>query len=196
MAWSRTVFSGPLEVSYNKLFPEKHGVRRRRRQHQTRNIKLFFSSMHHPDSYDWSKCKRFCLYGSLFVAPSLYVWVRFAGRMWPKHDLRTAMTKAMVEQITYGPFASASFFFGMTWLETKRFDLARQEVADKFLPTYKVRWRFYYRNNIMPSRLSWNLLNKAEHFFINNNKYLNLLIIRNLIRIAGWNVCVANSINH
>lgn len=72
------------------------------------------------------------------MAPTLYAWVRFSGRIWPRRDLRTAMTKALVEQVTYGPFASATFFFAMTYMETKNTALARKEVADKFLPTYKV----------------------------------------------------------
>lgn len=53
-------------------------------------------------------------------------------------SFRAAVTKAAVEQMSYGPFASASFFFGMTYLETKNVQLAKDEVADKFLPTYKV----------------------------------------------------------
>lgn len=78
------------------------------------------------------------MYGSLFVAPTLYAWVKLAGRIWPQVNFRTAVTKAAVEQMTYGPFASASFFFGMTYLETHSFELAKHEVAEKFIPTYKV----------------------------------------------------------
>lgn len=90
------------------------------------------------ETYDWTKCFRFSAYGALFVAPTLFAWVRFSGRIWPQRDLRTAMKKALVEQVTYGPFASATFFFAMTYMETRNTALARQEVADKFLPTYKV----------------------------------------------------------
>lgn len=81
---------------------------------------------------------RFSAYGALFVAPTLYAWVRFSSRVWPQTDLRTAMTKALVEQVTYGPFASATFFFAMTYIETRNTAMARKEVAEKFLPTYKV----------------------------------------------------------
>ncbi|XP_030378571.1 mpv17-like protein isoform X3 [Scaptodrosophila lebanonensis] len=44
----------------------------------------------------------------------------------------------MVEQISYGPFACASFFFGMSLLERKTFTEAIEEVKEKFAPTYKV----------------------------------------------------------
>lgn len=90
------------------------------------------------------------------MAPTLYAWVRFSGRVWPQRDLRTAMTKALVEQVTYGPFASATFFFAMTYLETRNTALARKEVAEKFLPTYKVFVRafaVYFSLRVFNSRL-------------------------------------------
>lgn len=78
------------------------------------------------------------MYGSLFVAPTLYGWVRLAGRIWPNTNVRTAITKACIEQLTYGPAAIASFFLAMTYLETKSVQLAKEELAEKFLPTWKV----------------------------------------------------------
>ena len=87
---------------------------------------------------DWAKCARFSLFGSLYVAPTLYAWVRISSRIWPKTNFRTALTKAVVEQTTYGPFAIVSFFSIMTYAETKSIALAKEEVLDKFLPTYKV----------------------------------------------------------
>ncbi|KAF4533274.1 hypothetical protein B566_EDAN010509 [Ephemera danica] len=45
---------------------------------------------------------------------------------------------ALVEQISYGPFAMCSFFFGMSLLEGKGVSGAATEVRTKFEPTYKV----------------------------------------------------------
>lgn len=90
------------------------------------------------DTYDWSKCLRFSLYGSLFVAPTLYGWVRFTTYVWPASNLRTAMYKSVCEQLSYGPAATASFFFLMSLLEYRTVQEAVDEVRDKFLPTFKV----------------------------------------------------------
>lgn len=49
-----------------------------------------------------------------------------------------SLFQALVEQVTYTPFAMTSFYFGMTLLEMKTIDDAKKEVADKFLPTYRV----------------------------------------------------------
>lgn len=45
------------------------------------------------DAYDWKKCLRFGLYGGLFVAPTLYCWVRLSSKMWPKMSLSNGITK-------------------------------------------------------------------------------------------------------
>lgn len=90
------------------------------------------------DTYDWTKCVRFSLYGSLFVAPTLYGWVRLTTYIWPVSNLRTAVYKSVCEQFSYGPAATASFFFLMSLLEYKTLEDAKQEVREKFLPTFKV----------------------------------------------------------
>lgn len=89
-------------------------------------------------NYDWKKAMRFSMYGSLVVAPTLYAWVRFSVRVFPHQSIGSAVTKAAVEQVTYGPAATCLFFFGMTLLESQDWQLAKKEVADKFFTTYKV----------------------------------------------------------
>lgn len=51
----------------------------------------------------------------------------------PGHPLQ-----AIVEQLSYGPFACVSFFMGMSLLELKSFSQAVEETKEKALPTYKV----------------------------------------------------------
>ncbi|KAG8222024.1 hypothetical protein J437_LFUL002785 [Ladona fulva] len=46
--------------------------------------------------------------------------------------------QAVVEQITYTPFAMVCFYFIMSLMESKGVDGAAEEVSNKFLPTYKV----------------------------------------------------------
>lgn len=46
--------------------------------------------------------------------------------------------QAVVEQVSYTPFAMVSFYFGMSLLEGKSIEMAKQEVYNKFLPTYQV----------------------------------------------------------
>lgn len=88
--------------------------------------------------YDWAQAGRFCLYGSCFVAPTLYGWIRFSSYIWPRSNLKTAIKKALIEQVSYGPAAMVCFFFGMSLLEGKTIEYATHEVKNKFLPTYKV----------------------------------------------------------
>ncbi|XP_018335545.1 mpv17-like protein [Agrilus planipennis] len=90
------------------------------------------------DNLDWNQVLRFSLYGGLFTAPTLYGWVRISTIIWPSTNLKTALTKAVVEQITYGPAALICFFFGMSLLQFKSIEEAKEEVRNKFLPTWKV----------------------------------------------------------
>lgn len=78
------------------------------------------------------------MYGSLYVAPSLYGWVKITSKIWPVTNIRTAMMKTVLEQLSYGPLATASFFFIISLMEHKTVEESKQEVVDKFWPTYKV----------------------------------------------------------
>ncbi|CAK1552039.1 unnamed protein product [Leptosia nina] len=90
------------------------------------------------NSYDWLRCARFGLYGSCYVAPTLYTWLTIASTVWPATTLKSALIKTFFETITYTPFAMCSFYFGMSLLEGNAFDEAVAEVKAKFWPTYKV----------------------------------------------------------
>lgn len=90
------------------------------------------------DTYDWSKCVCFSLYGSLYVAPSLYGWVKLTTKMFPVQNFRTSLMKTVIEQLSYGPTATATFYFVVSLLEHKTIEESKQEVIDKFWPTYKV----------------------------------------------------------
>ncbi|XP_053685973.1 mpv17-like protein isoform X1 [Sabethes cyaneus] len=89
-------------------------------------------------TYNYRQCLNFALFGTFFVAPTLYGWVKISSQMWPTMNLKTGITKAIVEQFSYGPFAGTSFFFGMSLLEQKTIGEAVQEVKTKFPDTYKV----------------------------------------------------------
>lgn len=45
------------------------------------------------EKYDFAKVARFCLYGSCYVAPTLFCWLRIANWIWPKNNLNSAITK-------------------------------------------------------------------------------------------------------
>ncbi|EDW82558.1 uncharacterized protein Dwil_GK10054 [Drosophila willistoni] len=92
----------------------------------------------HFGNYDWQRALRFSLFGALYVAPTLYGWVRLSSAMWPQTNFRIGIIKAITEQISYGPFACVSFFMGMSLLEFKTFSEAIDEVKEKVAPTYKV----------------------------------------------------------
>ncbi|CAB3361525.1 Hypothetical predicted protein [Cloeon dipterum] len=87
---------------------------------------------------DWKQVARFSFYGGCYVAPTLFFWVRLSSNMWPAMNLKNGIRKALVEQVSYGPFAMTSFFFLMTLLEGRGVEAAKQEVSTKFWSTYKV----------------------------------------------------------
>lgn len=90
------------------------------------------------DELNYGQALRFSLYGGFFVAPTLYCWLRCSSYFWPKSDLKSALTKALIEQVTYSPAAMCCFFFGMNLLEMKPITECFEEVKQKFWPTYKV----------------------------------------------------------
>ncbi|CAH1723330.1 unnamed protein product [Chironomus riparius] len=98
------------------------------------------------EQIDLKKAFRFFLFGTFFVAPTLYGWIRLSSHMWPQTALRTGIAKSLTEQLSYGPATAVSFFVIMSLMEGKSFKEARMEVVDKFPPTFKVAicfWPFF-----------------------------------------------------
>ncbi|XP_035920069.1 mpv17-like protein [Anopheles stephensi] len=95
------------------------------------------------DTFDYGQCVRYGIYGALYVAPSVYGWVKISTIMWPTMNLRTALFKAIVEQGTYGPFAGVSFLYIMSLAEGMTPGEAVQEVKLKFPQTYTVGLTFW-----------------------------------------------------
>lgn len=42
---------------------------------------------------DWAKCARFSFYGGLYVAPTLYTWIRISSKLFPRANFRSALFK-------------------------------------------------------------------------------------------------------
>ncbi|CAH2096966.1 unnamed protein product [Euphydryas editha] len=90
------------------------------------------------DNADWPRACRFGIFGTFFMAPVFYSWMKYTGKFFKRKNLRTAVTRAVIEQVTYSPLAMAYFFFGMSVLEMKPLKTCVNEVKEKFWPTYKV----------------------------------------------------------
>lgn len=45
------------------------------------------------EKIDFARVARFSLYGALYVAPTLNIWLTIARRIWPANNLRSAITK-------------------------------------------------------------------------------------------------------
>ncbi|KAK9873334.1 hypothetical protein WA026_022140 [Henosepilachna vigintioctopunctata] len=109
-------------------------------------------------SFDWVRVLTFSCYGVVVVAPMLHGWVRVAGVIWPKENLRNAVKKALVEQFTYGPASMLCFYTVMPILEGKSLEYAIQEqLKPKFISTYKIAlcyWPFVQTLNfsLVPAR--------------------------------------------
>ena len=87
---------------------------------------------------DYSRAVRFSLYGTLWVAPTVFMWVKFIGRIIPGNSLPIAMVKAIVDQAVWAPFTISTFYWGMARLEGRSNKEAIDEVKTKFIPTWKV----------------------------------------------------------
>lgn len=89
------------------------------------------------EDIDWRTSLRFFMFGTFFVAPTLYGWIKLSSAMWPQMSLKSGAAKALVEQFSYGPAAGVSFFTLMTLMEGRGWDDVRTEVSEKFPRTYR-----------------------------------------------------------
>ncbi|XP_047526267.1 mpv17-like protein 2 [Pieris napi] len=87
---------------------------------------------------DWNRAARFGFFGTFFMAPVFYGWLKFSSRFFKRKSLFTAIKRALIEQVSYSPLAMAYFFFGMSLLEKKPIKACMNEVREKFWPTYKI----------------------------------------------------------
>lgn len=90
------------------------------------------------EQIDLKRSFRFCLFGTFFIAPTLYGWIRLSSNMWAEMTLKNGIAKAVTEQFSYGPASGIAFFTIMSLLEGKSFAEARMEVREKFPQTIKV----------------------------------------------------------
>lgn len=90
------------------------------------------------DDADFARAARFGIFGTFFMAPVFYGWMKYTSRFFKNKSLKTAMIRAAIEQVSYSPLAMAYFFFGMSLLEFKPVKTCVNEVKEKFWPTYKI----------------------------------------------------------
>ncbi|XP_063222661.1 mpv17-like protein [Bacillus rossius redtenbacheri] len=90
------------------------------------------------DRLDWRQAARYGVYGCFVVVPMLHVWLRLSSYWFPQMNLRTALLKVVIEQMSYGPLALACFLGGMSLLEGGSVDDAVAELRSKFFSTWKV----------------------------------------------------------
>lgn len=75
------------------------------------------------------KIIRFSIYGATIMGPAMFWWVRFAAKIFPRHGFRTALSKALSEQISVDPSCIVTFLFVMSLLEQKTIAEAKEEVS-------------------------------------------------------------------
>ncbi|XP_028031873.1 mpv17-like protein [Bombyx mandarina] len=90
------------------------------------------------EKLDWARATRFGVFGTFFMAPVFYGWMKYSSRFFKRNNLKTAILRAGLEQISYAPLATAYFFFGMSLLEMKPIKECLKEVEEKLWPTYKI----------------------------------------------------------
>ncbi|KAF9798170.1 hypothetical protein SFRURICE_019680 [Spodoptera frugiperda] len=109
------------------------------------------------DQADWARAARFGFFGAFCMSPVFYCWMKYTSRFFRKNSIVSAIKRAAIEQITYGPLALAYFYFGMSLLEMKPISACVTEVKEKFWPTYKI-GVFY-----------WPLVQTLNFYFIAEN---------------------------
>ncbi|KAG6449079.1 hypothetical protein O3G_MSEX005843 [Manduca sexta] len=90
------------------------------------------------ENADWARAARYSFFGTFFMAPVFYNWMKYTSRFFKRRTLLECIKRAAIEQISYSPLAMAYFFFGMSLLEMKPVEACVNEVKEKFWPTYKV----------------------------------------------------------
>ncbi|XP_075986375.1 mpv17-like protein 2 [Anticarsia gemmatalis] len=90
------------------------------------------------ENANWARAARFSFFGTFFMSPVFYGWMKYTSRFFKNKNLMTAITRAAIEQVSYSPLAMAYFFFGMSVLEMKPLKMCVNEVREKFWPTYKM----------------------------------------------------------
>jgi len=93
------------------------------------------------EDLDFKRAFRFFCFGSLFVAPSLYGWIKLSSHMWPMMTIKAGIAKAAVEQLSYGPFSGVCFFLLMSLMEGKTFKESKNEVTEKFPQTWRGKFK-------------------------------------------------------
>ncbi|KAK3875366.1 hypothetical protein Pcinc_019759 [Petrolisthes cinctipes] len=90
------------------------------------------------DKYDPIETLRYFVLGTFATAPTVYVWVKLAGKIVKGNLLRHAILKAGLEQILFAPVGQTQFYLGITLLEGRPWDQCVKEWRDKLIPTWKV----------------------------------------------------------
>lgn len=75
---------------------------------------------------------RISLHGTFYMGPTMFLWMRFASRMFPGRTISSSVSKAVCEQLAYDPLAIVVFLFVMTLGEGKTAADAREEVCRTF----------------------------------------------------------------
>lgn len=89
------------------------------------------------ENADWGRAARFCIFGGLFMSPVYYYWLKCTFPYFQKPTFFTAVKRAAIEQVSFGPFGLSYFLFVMSLLERQPLEICVKEVKDKFWPTYK-----------------------------------------------------------
>lgn len=94
-AWSHTVLFGQPVLSFNRRSKAKNSVilsiKNPRRKWLWQFIRFPL------DEIDWMRCARFSFYGGLYVAPTLYTWIRLSSRIFPNQTLKAAISKVTIQ---------------------------------------------------------------------------------------------------
>ncbi|XP_076065974.1 mpv17-like protein isoform X2 [Oratosquilla oratoria] len=89
------------------------------------------------EGFDYKETLRFCALGTFAVAPTVYCWIKIAGRLVKGTTLKHAIFKAYLEQILFAPVGQTQFYIGINLLEGKTWEECVKEWKNKLIPTWR-----------------------------------------------------------
>ncbi|CAG5135105.1 unnamed protein product [Candidula unifasciata] len=92
--------------------------------------------------YDFARTGRMAVIG-VMLGPFNHYWYAILDRIIVGRTRKIVVKKILVDQAVAGPFFCTSFLYGISILEGKDHDAAKQEWKNKFLKIYMLDWTFW-----------------------------------------------------
>lgn len=91
---------------------------------------------------DWKRLARMSALGAFLIGPVLHHWYGYLYRIMPGSDMSTVIKRVALDQFTFAPVFTATFFTAIFTLEG-RLDELPKHFEDNYIPALKVNWMMW-----------------------------------------------------